>query len=210
MHDERATVAAYFKNLDLHLSPRNIKGVGRKVVRWHLHRGNQVFRINGKADFASVNALWLAWYCMHPVFEHGYQKALAFAEEVQGWSDARKRTLAHWFDHQEVITRETQPYVQWRWPNPHINNLRRPGEPVVPPWAGPNPAPLLPDAATAAALMDPAWQQRALVTARFDPQFAALFLPALKGLLDEAERVILRERLAESADDAPVRVRRRL
>lgn len=220
LHDEPATVA-YFKHLDLVLGSSQRQRGGKVLTVWHLHAGSRLWRINNKTNFASLEALWREWHAAQIVYEHLYAQAIIFAEDSVRWSGDQRRMMDCWFRQPWTVQRASRGLYRdiytmrinrdrWPWSVLQIKDARHAVQALGPPWNTPCPAPLAATSLTAAELEDPTWRARALVTARFDMQAPALFVPALQRLLRNAEQAVLDARLQQAAVGAPVLVRRRL
>jgi hypothetical protein len=211
---------AYFRLISLELVSSRVQSGGRVFTRWRLFGGPHLFRIDGKSDFTSLPDLWLEWYCAHPVREHRYAQALVFAESAARWSPVHRERMERWFqdptctergDDRRSRRHRTDPARhRWPWSVLHVVDATHAVEALQPPWNTPGPSPLHAASVTVAGLGDPAWQQRALVTACFDMQIPALFVPALKKLLGDPEAAVLGECIADAALHAPVLAPRRL
>ncbi|QWT22109.1 hypothetical protein KPL74_08890 [Bacillus sp. NP157] len=206
---------AYFSKLGLRLTTHSIRRAGRGIDVWRLEKGRRVYRINGKGNFASLDALMLAFYCMQPVFEHRYRQFMAFAEASMHWHDHERDGVRAWVISGASAVRplflgheDPRPGEPWARPYFRCTGMNHRVRLLGVYWQDAPPPPLPPTSVTEADLDEPAWQQRALKTARFDTQIPALFFPALLHLLDNVEQVILDGSLAQSTNDAsPVRTR---
>ena len=196
----------YFGRLGLTLECDTRAGSATAKAAWSVRFGRRrIYRINNRASFATLEALWRGWYCDQPVLERNYRCARKIAESSLAWSADEKCRMEEWlYEHRKGrgalhYAQRMPDRTQWPWSvmqseNP-VHRLQLTGAP----WLDDSEPPRLnPSAVTLEALEDPAWRERALLVGLLDTQCAGLFAASLAGLIDDAERLSLDTQLAHA------------